>query len=215
MKKNLINIYESILSLYRGAKKHSVRVIALLLIIALGGIYIGHQNFTRNDRFDNTDLHDSTQKIRYTINTYTDDGTEISDFFTEGLSLYSVSHGSFSNNRFHELDTLTIRTYTGDAEISGSTVAAYPKGVKLIFAHKLNNTTKVNTLIEQIPKSEVYRSKVLIVKTLKGYPVMIFYGREIKVYDTEINGSQVFKIDDRIIYTFNATFTQADASLFL
>lgn len=212
MRNFLKNIYESILSLYRGAKKHSIRVTALLLVIVLGGIYIGHQSFTRNDRIDNTDLHDSTQNVRYTVNTYTDDGTEISDFFTEGLSLYSIPHGSFSNNRFHELDTLTIRTYTGDAEISGSTVVAYPRGINLIFVNKLH---KVNTLIEQIPKSEVYRSKVLIVKTLKGYPAMIFYGREIKVYDTEINGSQVFKIDGRIIYTFNATFTQSDASLFL
>ena len=171
---------------------------------------------TGNDRFDNTELHDSTQTIRYKINTYTDEGKQISYFCANGLSLYSSPHGSFSNNRLHEIDTLTIRTYTGDALISGSTIVAYPSKVNLILAKESSGKRPlINSLVDLIPKSEVYRSSLLVVKTLRGYPVALFYGREIKIYDTEINGSQVFKIDGRIIYTFNATFTQSDASLFL
>ena len=43
--------------------------------------------------------------------------------------------------------------------------------------------------MDLIPKSEVYRSSLLVVKTLRGYPVALFYGREIKIYDRRKNYS--------------------------
>lgn len=205
-------------SLFRAGKyirQHPIGVVVFLLFI-FGAVYFYHEQTVDKHEVYGTDrLYDETKNIPYTIEMYSSRGKLISRQHSIGVNLDISQTGNLSGGRRALMDTVVVINGADRMEVSGSTVVAFPDSVKDILKRKdCSSTPIINSVIKHIPEEKRYGSKLLLVKTYGEEPVFATYGREAKAYYSNIDNSQVFKIDGKLLFVFRGEFSISDTTIF-
>ena len=205
-------------SLFRAGKyirQHPIGVVVFLLFI-FGAVYFYHeQTVDKHEVYGTNRLHDETKNTAYTIETYSSGGKLISRQHSVGVDINVSQTGNLSGGRRALMDTVVVINGADRMEVSGSTVVAFPDSVNDVLKRKdCNDTPIVNSVIKHIPEEKQYGSKLLLVKTYGEEPVFATYGREVKSYYSNIDNSQVFKIDGKLLFVFRGEFSISDTTIF-
>jgi len=169
----------------------------------------------RHKVYDTGKLYEKTKDTMYTIETYSSGGKLISTQQAMGINVRVSQTGNLSGGRRALLDTVVVKNGTDEMQVSGSTVVAFPTSVKDIL-HKsdCNKTPIVNAVIKHIPYDKRYGSKILLVKTYNEEPIFSTYGRVATSYYSNIDNSQVFSVDGKLIFVFRGEFSISDTTIF-
>ena len=203
--------------LKRYLKQHLYGLIALLCIL-LFGVYYLHQHSTDKGHttYSLTQVKENTSGQHYTIDTFGSDGTQLSHREVTGLNITVSRIGNLSGGRKALTDTVTVKSSKGSIQVSGSTIVAYPTSWKNLYSEPApgDTRTQLDRVLANIPKDRLYGSKVLMVKTYSEHPVFATYGRRVSSFYSNIDNTQVFKIDGKIIFVFRGEFSLSDAAIF-
>ena len=194
--------------------KHIVGV-SLFFILLFVFVYWEHQHYVNPINVYTIDrLSKDTTNEEYTVSTYDRGAKSIAKFSSIGLNLGVSSIGNLSGGQKANVDTVNIYTYRGDISVSGSTIIAYPQSMENAINLGGVRNNYLQYAASKVKGAYSYTSRILMVKTYDGVPILALYGNKIKAYYCDINNSQVFTIDGNIIYCYKATYSISNASIF-
>ena len=212
---------QAVTSLYRLGrylKQHPVGVVVFLAFLFFAG-YEYHVNVQdQHEVYDTTRLEKDTQGQQYTIEIYSGNGQLISRQHSIGLDISVSNTGNLSGGRRALIDTVVIHNGPDEMEVSGSTIVAFPSKdenlVRQSDCHKDNGQPIINSIIKRVPPDKRYGSKILLVKTYNEAPIYAAYGKGAKSFYSNIDNTQVFKLDGDPLFVFRGEFSISDATIF-
>ena len=219
-KRSLISTFQhpvaTLFRAFRYLKQHPVGVVAFLAVVFFA-VYMVHQNSqdTYHKVYTTQMLASDTVGTKYTIETYSSSGKLISTQQSNGLHIRVSNIGNLSGGRKALMDTVVINNGNDSMEVSGSTIVAFPTNSSdILHDSDYDKEPIINAVIKHMPKNRRYGSKILLVKTYEEEPIFATYGRSAKSYYSNIDNSQVFKLDGKLMFVFRGEFSISDTTIF-
>lgn len=200
---------------YRYLKQHPLGVVVFLAFLFFAG-YVAHTQIQDSHTvYDSTRVFKETHNTDYTIDAYSSKGQLLSRQYSAGVNVNVSPVGNLSAGKKDTVDTVTVNNGGDQMEVSGSTLVAYPTKYQNIFPEKIDNDKPIiSSVIKNIPRDKRYGSKLLLIKTYSEEPIFATYGRTITPYYSNIDSSQVFTVDGKIIFVFRGEFSISDTTIF-
>lgn len=190
-------------SIIKYIKRHPISVI--ILLCALMFLVYFFSLYKDRDVYTSSSIASSTSDIQYRIHTYEPNGEKLLSFSSTGVSVKTDYYGDYENGKRYSHPIISIDSGSGKMRLSDSTVVASPYSIPPV-------SIKHDGSALSIGKSYKY-GKVLIIKSSDGVPIEAFHGYSIKQEYSNISYSQVFLVDDKLIYVYKGEFSILEASL--
>ncbi|WP_281828840.1 DUF5052 family protein [Lactobacillus amylolyticus] len=192
----------------------------VLFITILGSIItysepINHM-IMHEHSYNTEKLKKDSGSLAYFAHTYSDDGEMLSSFYTYGINLDAQPVGNIVDGHKSQLDAVTIRASHHELLLTGSPTVIYDTRLhnEALRSIKIpHNEPYINTMIAKTKKHYQYASKILVIKTYREKPVALFYGNVIKEYYTNIDSSEVFTVDNDLVFVYRGEFAIIDVDL--
>ena len=166
--------------------------------------------WSTKDAYGTDRIKEESTNVAYNISTYDEYGKVLSTLSSSGVNLTVDHYSDDENNKKVRHDLIRLDTSKGYIETSSSYLVAYPKSLKPI-KHKDDEDPYANGLVKN---NGLGYSKILVIKTEIGKPIIAFSGYSIQQKYCDINNSEVFVVDNRLIYVYKGEFSIIDGSLF-
>lgn len=199
-------------------------ILVVVMIVVIGFLaYATTQRVPNADKYDVTRLYNKTKGHQMTVRTYSENGQIVDEVFGKGLNVTEADTGNLSGGKQHRVAAIKVRLGNNQIATSGSLMVAYNTHMYEIIGDYLRtqdfrqNPTQgplLNQIVKSLPDSQKYKQAVLIIRTHSGNPVVAFTGNSIKPFYTNMESSQVFTVDGKLVFVYEGAYTIDDLALF-